>query len=93
MPGHKKPLDPNLLANTGKCKWRLYVSNKFRADGKPNRISQTIGPCSEAQADKKLQELYLEFTKKPPQNANRIRFNQFAEIWLERRRNAISVDE
>ncbi len=90
MPGHKKPLDPDLLANTGKCKWRLYVSNKFRADGKPNRISQTIGPCSEAQADKKLQELYLEFTKKPPQNANRIRFNQFAEIWLERRRNAIS---
>ena len=90
MPGYKKPLDPDLLANTGKCKWRLYVSNKFRADGKPNRISQTIGPCSEAQADKKLQELYLEFTKKPPQNANRIRFNQFAEIWLERRRNAIS---
>ena len=90
MPGYKKPLDPDLLANTGKCKWRLYVSNKFRADGKPNRISQTIGPCSEAQAEKKLQELYLEFTKKPPQNANRIRFNQFAEIWLERRRNAIS---
>ena len=90
MPGHKKPLDPDLLANTGKCKWRLYVSNKFRADGKPNRISQTIGPCSEAQADKKLQELYLEFTKKPPQNANRIRFDQFAEIWLGRRRKAIS---
>ena len=38
MPGHKKPLDKTeLLKTTGKCKWRLYVSNKFRADGKPNR--------------------------------------------------------
>ena len=90
MPGHKKPLDPDLLANTGKCKWRLYVSNKFRADGKPNRISQTIGPCSEAQADKKLQELYLEFTKKAPQNANRIRFTQFADIWLKKHSKTLS---
>ena len=79
-----------MLANTGKCKWRLYVSNKFRADGKPNRISLTIGPCSEAQADKKLQELYLEFTKKAPQNVNRIRFSAFADIWLERHSRTLS---
>lgn len=90
MPGHKQSLDPNTLKATGKCKWRLYVSNKFRADGKPNRISQTIGPCSEAQADKKLQELYLEFTKKAPQNANRIRFTQFADIWLKKHSKTLS---
>ena len=90
MPGQKQSLDPNALKATGKCKWRLYVSNKFRADGKPNRISQTIGPCSEAQADKKLQELYLEFTKKAPQNANRIRFTQFADIWLKKHSKTLS---
>ena len=90
MPGHKKALDPNLLANTGKCKWRLYVSNKFRADGKPNRKSVTVGPCSEALAEKKLQELYLEFTKKAPQNINRIRFSEFADIWLNRHSKTLS---
>ncbi len=90
MPGHKKALDSEELKATGKCKWRLYVSNKFRADGKPNRISKTVGPCSEAQADKKLQELYLEFTKKAPQNANRIRFTQFADIWLKKHSKTLS---
>ena len=90
MPGHKKSLNQEELKASGKCKWRLYVSNKFRADGKPNRISQTIGPCSEAQADKKLQELYLEFTKKAPQNANRIRFTQFADIWLKKHSKTLS---
>lgn len=90
MPGYKKPLNPETLQASGKCKWRLYVSNKFRADGKPNRTSMIVGPCSEAQADKKLQELYLEFTKKPPQNANRIRFTEFADIWLSRHSKKLS---
>lgn len=84
MPGHKQSLDLNALKVAGKCKWRLYVSNKFRADGKPNRKSITIGPCSEREADKKLQELYLEFTKKPPQNVNRVLFAEVADIWLKR---------
>lgn len=84
MPGYKKPLNPETLQASGKCKWRLYVSNKFRADGKPNRTSMTVGPCSETQADKQLQELYLKFTKKAPQNINRIRFSEFAKIWLTR---------
>ena len=90
MPGYKSPQDPELLKTTGKCKWRLYVSNKFRADGKPNRKSVTIGPCSEAQAEKKLQELYLEFTKKAPQNINRIRFSEFADIWLKHHSKTLS---
>ena len=90
MPGYKKPLNPETLQASGKCKWRLYVSNKFRADGKPNRTSMTIGPCSEAQADKRLQELYLEFTKKAPQNINRIRFSEFADIWLNQHSNKLS---
>lgn len=83
MPGYKKAIDKEQLAKTGKCKWRLYVSNKFRADGKPNRTSKTVGPCSEAQADKILQKMYLEFSNQAPQNANRIRFAEFADIWLE----------
>ena len=82
MPGTRTPLDKKALEATGKCKWRLFVSNKFRADGKPNRKTMTIGPCSVREADKRLQELYLEFTKKPPQNINRVRFNEFALIWL-----------
>lgn len=90
MPGYKQALEPILLKTTGKCKWRLFVSNKFRADGKPNRVSITIGPCSEAQADKKLQELYLDFTKKAPQNVNRIRFSKFADIWLEHHSKTLS---
>ncbi len=90
MPGYKKALDQTLLESTGRCKWRLYVSNKFRADGKPNRTSMTIGPCSEAQADKKLQELYLSFTKKAPQNTNKIRFAQFADIWLKQHSKTLS---
>ena len=90
MPGYKQALEPILLKTTGKCKWRLFVSNKFRADGKPNRVSMTIGPCSEAQADKKLQELYLDFTKKAPQNVNRIRFSKFADIWLEHHSKTLS---
>lgn len=90
MPGYKKPFNPETLKATGKCKWRLYVSNKFRADGKANRASKVVGPCSETQADKKLQEYYLEFTKKPPQNANRIRFTEFADIWLSRHSKKLS---
>ena len=50
----------------------------------------TIGPCSEALAEKKLQELYLEFTKKAPQNINRIRFSEFADIWLNRHSKTLS---
>lgn len=84
MPGYKKAIDKELLTKTGKCKWRLYVSNKFRADGKPNRTSKTVGPCSEAQADKILQKMYLEFSNQAPQNANRIRFAEFADVWLEK---------
>ena len=84
MPGYKQPLDPAALAKTGKCKWRLYVNNKFRADGTQNRQTKTVGPCSEAQADKYLQELYLVFSQKAPQNASRIRFSEFADIWLSR---------
>ena len=90
MPGYKSPLDPELLKSTGKCKWRLFVSHKFRADGKANRKTVTIGPCSEALAEKKLQELYLEFTRKAPQNINRIRFSEFAGIWLNRHSKNLS---
>ncbi|MBO5638170.1 MAG: site-specific integrase [Acidaminococcaceae bacterium] len=90
MPGSKQSLDLEALKKTGKCKWRLSVSNKFRADGKANRKTMTVGPCSEAQADKLLQILYLEFSKQSPQNANHIRFSEFAKIWLERHSKRLS---
>ena len=92
MPGYKRAIDKEQLAKTGKCKWRLYVSNKFRADGKPNRTSKTVGPCSEAQADKLLQKMYLEFSNQAPQNANRIRFAEFADLWLEKHSKTKSPD-
>lgn len=84
MSGTKQPLDENALRSTKKCKWRLFVSNGFRADGKPNRATKTIGPCSAAQADKELQKFYLEFSKKPPIASNKITFAQFVDIWDER---------
>lgn len=90
MPGSKQSLDSEALKKTGKCKWRLFVSNKFRADGKANRKTITVGPCSEAQADKLLQSFYLEFSKQAPQNANRIKFTEFAKIWLDRHSKRLS---
>ena len=90
MPGYKKPLDQDALTATKKCKWRLYVSNGFRADGKPNRSTKTIGPCSAAQADKLLQEFYLEFSKRPPRESNKITFKQFIPIWLDRHVSKLS---
>ena len=90
MPGSKQPLDSESLKKTGKCRWRLFVSNKFRADGKANRKTVTVGPCSEAQANKLLQSLYLDFSRQAPQNANRIRFSEYAKIWLERHSKRLS---
>lgn len=76
MPGSKK-LMPN-------GKWKLEVCSGFRADGKQNRMSKTVGPCSAKQAEKLLQELYLEFSRKPPRNASSITFEAFTNIWMER---------
>lgn len=84
MAGTKQAMDKEALKLTKKCKWRLFVSNGFRADGKQNRATKVIGPCSTAQADKELQKFYLEFTKKPPNSSSRITFSEFVDIWLER---------
>lgn len=84
MPGYKQALDKELLKATKKCKWRLTVSNGFRADGKPNRGTKTIGPCSVAQAEKELQLFYLEYCKKAPTSYIKITFSEFLDIWQER---------
>lgn len=82
MPGYKKKIGEN--------KYRLYVSNGFRADGKPNRTTKVIEATSDRAADKKLQEFYLEFCKKPPQINSKISFGDFANIWLERHEKYLS---
>lgn len=90
MAGTKQALDKEALKLTKKCKWRLFVSNGFRADGKPNRATKTIGPCSAAQADKELQQFYLEFSRKPPLQSNKITFAKFIPIWTERHEKNLS---
>ena len=84
MPGSKIPLDKEAAAAKRDCKWRLSVSNKFRPDGKPNRATKTIGPCSEAQAEKELQKFYVSFLNKNPSTAKKITFASFIEVWKEK---------
>lgn len=84
MPGYKQALDKEMLKASKKCKWRLTVSNGFRADGKQNRGTKTIGPCSAAQAEKELQIFYLEFCKKAPDPSYKLTFAEFVDIWRER---------
>lgn len=86
MPGYKRKLDKD----AEKSRWRLEVSNGFRADGKPNRASKVVGPCTEAKAEKLLQEFYLEFSKKPPQTANAVTFESFVRIWEARHHVTLS---
>ena len=65
-------------------KYRLFVSNGFRADGKPNRASKTVIAESSRKADKLLYEFELEFCKKPPAIINKISFNDFIDVWRKR---------
>lgn len=84
MSGSKIPLDREAANAKRDCKWRLSVSNKFRPDGKPNRATKTIGPCSEAQAEKELQKFYVSFLNKNPATAKKITFASFIEVWKEK---------
>lgn len=84
MPGSKTPLDREAADAKRECKWRIYVSNGYRPDGKPNRASKTIGPCSEAQAEKELQKYYISFINKSPASAKKMTFASFVEVWKER---------
>lgn len=90
MAGYKQPLDKVALEATKKCKWRLFVHNGFRADGKPNRATKTVGPCSSAQADRELQKFYLEFSRKPPVQSSRVTFEAFVDIWRDRHEKHMS---
>ncbi|MBQ7884225.1 MAG: site-specific integrase [Phascolarctobacterium sp.] len=81
MPGSKIPLDREAANAKRDCKWRLSVSNKFRPDGKPNRATKTIGPCSEAQAEKELQKFYVAFQNQSPSSGKKITFANFVEVW------------
>lgn len=74
MPGYKQKIGEN--------KYRLFVSNGFRKDGKPNRATRTVIAKSDRAADKMLQEFYLEFSKKPAQISNSMLFKSFADKWL-----------
>lgn len=71
MPGYKQKIGEN--------KYRLFVSNGFRKDGKPNRATRTVIAKSDRAADKMLQEFYLEFSKKPAQISNSMLFKSFAD--------------
>ena len=68
----------------GDNKYRLYVSNGFRADGKPNRATKTVTATSERAAQRMLNEFEIEFSKKPPQINNKVTFREFARIFDER---------
>ena len=68
----------------GDNKYRLYVSNGFRADGKPNRATKTVVATSDRAAQRMLNEFEMEFTKKPPQISNKVTFREFARIFDER---------
>lgn len=65
-------------------KYRIYVSNGFRADGKPNRTSKTIEASSLRAAKKIAVELEREFQKKPAQINSKITFREFARVFDER---------
>lgn len=68
----------------GDNKYRLYVSNGFRADGKPNRATKTVIATSDRAAQRMLNEFEMEFTKKPPQISSKVTFSEFARIFDER---------
>ena len=68
----------------GDNKYRLYVSNGFRADGKPNRATKTVVATSDRAAQRMLNEFEMEFTKKPPRISNKVTFREFARIFDER---------
>lgn len=81
---------PGYMRKLGNCKYRLYVSNGFRPDGKPNRASKVVEAASDRAAQKLLDALYLEFCKKPPQVNTRITFKAFVGVWWERHGNKLS---
>lgn len=81
---------PGYMRKLGNGKYRLYVSNGFRPDGKPNRASKVVEAASDRAAQKLLDALYLEFCKKPPQVNTRITFKAFVDVWWERHGNNLS---
>lgn len=82
MPGSKISL--------GDGKYRLFVSNGFRADGKANRATKIVRASSDRAAEKMLQEFYLAFAKKPVRVGGTILFKDFIKIWLEKHERKLS---
>lgn len=78
------------LKKIGDGKYRLYVSNGFRADGKPNRMSKVVKASSDRAAKKLLNELELSFCKKPPQINCKLSFREFSNVWKERHERFLS---
>ena len=75
---------PGTVIQTGKNKYRLYVSNGSDARGHPIRYTKTIIAKSELDAKRQLNEFYLSVKKQPIGNQSRIRFMAFYKIWKER---------
>lgn len=72
------------IVNLGGGKYRIYASNGFKPDGKPNRLTKTIEASSLRAAKKIAFELEREFQKKPAQTNSKITFREFARIFDER---------
>ena len=81
---------PGSKVNLGNGKYRLYVNNGFRPDGKPNRATRTVEAKSDRAAEKLLEAFYAEFTAKPPQTSNKTIFRDFAEIWFKKHEQYLS---
>lgn len=72
------------IIELGNGKYRIFISNGFRSDGKPNRTTKTIEASSLRAAKKIAFELEREFQKKPAQINSRVTFAEFARIFDER---------
>lgn len=71
-------------------KYRLFVSNGFLPNGKQNRATKVVEASSDRDADKLLQEFYLEFCKRPPKINSKLSFESFSKIWMERHERFLS---
>lgn len=70
------------IENLGKGKYRVFICNGFKPDGKVNRTSKTITAKSLKDAEKQAQELEVDFKRgQQIQFTNAPTFNDLVQTW------------
>lgn len=87
------------IKNLGNNKYRIFVCDGFKPDGRVNRISKTIFAKSERDAEKQAQAMEVDFKRgQQIQFSSTPTFSELADkwreswkspIWHSRRRNAM----